>query len=369
LNQAENQLNILTNLYQSNPEEVFPPIISYSIIELSKLLGNKHVCSESMEWMEENLQWWEQYRYFPEIGLFGYKNMRVEDIAEETQQPNSPRWHYQFHREKWRKIPPKKIRNIISVDLNAQMSDYYQNLGVIALCKEEHSIAKNYFDTAERLIDNMHNILWDKDEKFYFDYDLDVGCIQPLYSSSSFWSLFGGCVFKQDLNDYVNHLINPEKFWSLSIPSIAFDSPFFSNQCWAGPAWISLNYWIIIGLHRYNLGSLASQIGLKVLKYLENSYYNYNKLFQFYNPLTISQQQIQNINRASPLPNYLGHAPVHAIFYYGLMKGTLLEEDFHMIPDWTQIKSQLEFEVYYNNKKHQFKPERQTKILEVSRKS
>ena len=136
LKQAENQLTILTNLYQSNPEEVFPPIISYSIIELSKLLGDKDVCSESMEWMEENLQWWEQWRYFPDVGLFGYKNMRVEDIAAETEQLNSPRWWNQFNGERWKKLPPKKTRNLISVDLNAQMSDYYQNLGVIALCKE-----------------------------------------------------------------------------------------------------------------------------------------------------------------------------------------------------------------------------------------
>ncbi len=369
LKQAENQLNILTNLYQSKPEEVFPPIISYSIIELSKLLGDKDVCSDSMEWMEENLQFWEQFYYFSDVGLFGYKNMRVEDIAAETEQYNSPRWWNQFNGERWKKLPPKKTRNLVSVDLNAQMSDYYQNLGVIALCKEEHAIAREYFDKAEQLIDNMHNLLWDSKQKFYFDYDLDLGWKQPLFSSSSFWSLFGGCVFKQDLADYVNHLTNPNKFWALSIPSIAFDSPFYSDDFWAGPAWISLNYWIIVGLHRYNLGSLASQIGLKVLKYLENSYYNYNKLFEFYNPVTISQQDIKRLNpiRSGPLPNYLGHNPIHAIFYYGLMKGTLLDDNFHMLPDWIQIKSQLEFELYYDNKKFQFKPERQTKILEVSR--
>ncbi len=367
LKQAENQLNILTDLYKSNPEEVFPPIISYSIIELSKLIGDKDVCSESMEWMEENLTWWEQYRFFPEVGLFGYKNMRVEDIATETEQYNSPRWWNQYKGDRWKKCAPKKNRNIISVDLNAQMADYYQNLGVIALCKEEHQVAREFFDTAEILIDNMHKLLWDNNKKFYFDYDLDMGWKQPLFTSSSFWSLFGGCVFKQDLNDYVNHLTNPEKFWSISIPSIAFDSPFYSDDFWAGPAWISLNYWIIVGLHRYNLGSLASQIGLKVLKCLENSYYNYNKIFEFYNPQTISQKQTQRLGKAGPLPNYLGHAPIHAIFYYGLMKGTLLEDDFHMLPDWTQIKSQLEFEMYYNHKKYQFKTERQTKILEVSR--
>ncbi|MBN2157628.1 MAG: hypothetical protein JW776_16395 [Candidatus Lokiarchaeota archaeon] len=369
LKRAEEQLRILTDLYKSKPEEVFPPIISYSIIELSKLVGDKNICSNSMQWMDENLMWWEKYRYFSDVGLFGYKDMRVEDIAQETEQINSPRWHYQYNGEKWRKLPSKKTRNLVSVDLNALMADYYQNLGVIALSKEDESLARDYFDTAERLINAMHEVLWDDTEKFYFDYDLETNCIQPIYTSSSFWSLFGGCVFKQDLNSYIKHLTNPAKFWGLSIPSIAFDSPFYSQNFWAGPSWISLNYFIIVGLKRYNLGSLASQIGLKVLKYLENSYYNYNKLFEFYNPLTISQQPLKRIYRhTSPYPNYLGHVPIHAIFYYGLMKGTLLEDDFHMIPDWTQIKSQLEFELYYNNNKIMFKPERlKTKILELSR--
>ena len=218
--------------------------------------------------------------------------MTPTEIGSESGLDNSPRFFNQFDGEKWRKFPLKKIRKLIAVDLNAQMADYYQNIGVIAMMKEDSRSAE-YFSKAEQLIDNMQIYLWDDDENFFFDYDAEMKTKQPLYSASSFWALFGGCVLKGKLNKVINHMVNPNKFWTeLPIPSIAIDSEFFSPDMWMGPTWVSQNYWFIIGLKRYNFGSLAAQLAQKSLKYLENSYYNYNKFYEFYNPLGISQKKL-----------------------------------------------------------------------------
>jgi hypothetical protein len=357
---SESDLNKLTRSQ--------PPIFSYTILELSKMTGNNELCNFAFENLAKNIEWWESKRYFPEYELFGYHDTPIE-MGIESGLDNSPRFFNQFTGRKWNKVSNKTRRHLITVDLNSQMADYYQNVGVIASVLGSEK-ANDYFAKAERLIDVMQKYCWNEKQKFFFDYDVDVQEQQPIYSASHFFALLGGVVMKSKVNDFISHLSDPNKFWAeLPIPSIALNSPFFSKDMWSGPGWVSQNYWIIIGLRRYNMNSLAAQIAYKCLKYLETTYDNYSKIFEYYNPLGLNQKDLlRKGDKSGPLPNYIGHFPIHSIFYYGLIGAEIIENNISFIPNWSVLKTQFELEFYYNLKKHNFSmnPQR-TKLLELER--
>ncbi|MCP4761363.1 MAG: hypothetical protein GY870_06250 [archaeon] len=348
-----------------------PPLWSYAFMELSKMVGDYGLGEDALEQMGKNIEWWERNRFIPEYNLFGYNSFSPREIGRESGLDNSPRFYNQFDGFNWKKISEKEKRKLITVDLNSQMADYYQNLGVFAMINEDERMPE-YFSKAEHLIDSMQEFLWDDKNKFFFDFDFDrnIEKRQPIFAASSFWSLFGGCVLKGKLTDFLENLTDPKLFWTeLPVPSVAVNSPFYTTESWSGPSWISQNYWIILGLRRYNMGSLASELAKKCLVYLENSYLNYSKIFQFYNPISISQSDLSNRDKIGPYPNYIGHFPLHSLFYYGIMGAEILDNDINFIPNWNSLKTNnVDFEFYYNKKKYSFKPKKkETKIIEIHR--
>lgn len=345
-----------------------PPMWSYTFLELSKMVGDYKICGDAFDRMAKNVKWWEENRYFPEFRLFGY-NMTPDEIGKESGLDNSPRFYNQFNGKNWRKCNPKNARKLITVDLNAQMADYYQNLGVIANMREDERCT-DYFAKAERLIEDIQMYLWDDDEHFFFDFDIDMNCKQPIYASSHFWTLFGGCVLKGKLEAFVGHLTNPNKFWTeLPVPTVAIDSPFYEDDMWSGPTWISQNYWIIIGLKRYNYGNLAAQLAKKCIKYISNSYFNYLKFYEFYNPKSLSQRVLKRKGKfPGPPADYVGHLPIHALYYYGILGAEILDEGINFIPHWNHIPKNMDFTFYYDNKKQQIEAKKgETKIIEILR--
>ncbi|MHA1341174.1 MAG: MGH1-like glycoside hydrolase domain-containing protein [Promethearchaeota archaeon] len=347
-----------------------PPMWSYCFLELSKLLGHYNICGDAFSRMIKNIKWWEENRYFEEIGLFGYE-MPAIDIAYESGLDNSPRFFNQYDGNKWKKIASNKVRRIITVDLNAQMADYYQNLGVIAMMREDER-SNDYFHKAEQIIENIQHYLWDDDYTFFFDYDIETNTRQPIFSGATFWTLYGGCVLKGKLDKMIMHLTNPNKFWTdFPIPSIAIDSPFFEQDMWCGPTWLSQNYWYIIGLRRYNLEDLAAQLSRKCLNYLSNSYYSYKKFYEFYNPIGFDQKRLKRKGSFPGSPaDYVGHFPIHSIYYYGLLGAEFLDECLNFIPKWKYIPSDLSLKLYYSNKQYTLSAEKyKTKYLEIARNS
>ncbi|MBD3351348.1 MAG: hypothetical protein GF364_07655 [Candidatus Lokiarchaeota archaeon] len=345
-----------------------PPMWSYSFLELSKLIGNYDICGNAFELMVKNIRWWEENRFFPEFKLFGY-NMLPGDMANESGLDNSPRFVNVFNGKKWKRASRRKNRRLIAADLNAQMADYYQNLGVIAMMKNDER-SSDYFSRAERLIDNMQKYLWNEDFHFFFDYDIDQKLQQPIFASSAFWTLFGGCVLKGKVDGFLENLTDPRKFWTeLPVPTIALDSNFFENDMWQGPTWLSQNYWFIIGLKRYNYGGLAAQLAEKCFNYLKKSYYNYHKFYEFYNPNGYSQKVLKRKGKSpGPPADYVGHFPIHSLYYYGILGAEILDESVSFIPYWNNIDSDLKIELYYDNNKHTLSAVKgETKILQVAR--
>ena len=193
-------------------------------------------------------------------------------MADEMGMPNSVRFLNQFDGTSWHSGRSQASRSLITIDLNSQMSDYYQTMGVFGMMLEDPD-ASTYFEKAESLQDNVQKWLWDPNTQFFYDYDLDQQVIQPVKTAAAFYALFGGIAKKSQASSLIDHLTNPNEFWTkLPIPSVAIDDPFYSQELWQGPVSIDQEFWLIIGLQRYNLNTTVVQLSEKILRYLNNSF-------------------------------------------------------------------------------------------------
>jgi len=65
--------------------------------------------------------------------------------------------------------------------------------------------------------------------------------------------------------------------------TVATDETVFKLDCWRGPAWNSMTYWIMRALADYGFHSEAAVIGWKALERTGEAFRKYGHIFGFYN--------------------------------------------------------------------------------------
>jgi len=342
------------------------PLWSFFILDYFKLTGDQELVRAVYEKCKANILWWETHRFHPDYQLF-YSSNTVQNLADEADQPLSPRFYQQFDGRSWKNLTGGSLRKIIPIDLNAQMSDYYQSMGIFGTIVEDPECG-TYFQKAESLQDRVQDVLWDTETKFFYDFDLDTKKIQPMKTIAGFWSLFGGLAKKSQVVDLLSHLMNPKEFWAeLPVPSLAMDEKLFSKEIWHGSVSLTQNFWLLIGLKRYNLNQQVAKLTDKVFKYMNSSFELYNSVYEYYPPMSFNVNSLtMNGKTGASREMYLANLPLHSIFYRGLLGAEILDDSINFIPDWTVLDKEVNFGFYYRNQKMDVFLDRSKKILEFN---
>nr|WP_147664530.1 trehalase family glycosidase [Candidatus Prometheoarchaeum syntrophicum]QEE17642.1 alpha-glucosidase [Candidatus Prometheoarchaeum syntrophicum] len=327
-----------------------PPIWSSVLLDYSKLSGDKKIISELYPLCKKNLEWWEKNRFIEPYNLFGAIHS-VNDFGIETMMKSSPRFSQQFDGNLWNLKKPSENRSLLLIDLNSQMCEYYQNMGVLGLIMGDEN-SSSYFKKAEALQENAQKYFWDPKTQFYYDFDFETQLIQPMKTIAGFWALYGGIVSKVHIQPIMDHLINPDEFWSeFPVPTLALDEPFYSNEIWHGPALLSQNYWLLRGLKKFNLNRIVTEICYKIFRYLNYSFNLYGGIYKFYPPLSYNVNSIK-IPKSDRCYGYdLGQSPLHSLFYRGLLGAEILDDSINFVPDWSVLNKEVNFSFYYRGKK------------------
>jgi hypothetical protein len=327
-----------------------PPLWSFVLLDYSKLSGDREIISDFYPLCKKNLEWWEKNRFIEPYNLFG-GILSVKDFGIETKMKGSPRFSQQFDGKNWNFKNPSENRSLLLIDLNSQMCDYYQNMGVLGLIVGDEDSSK-YFKKAEALQENAQKYFWDPKTQFYYDYDFEIQIIQPMKTIAGFWAMYGGIVSKDHIQPILDHLTNPDEFWSeFPIPTLALDEPFYSNEIWHGPALLSQNYWLLHGLKRFNLNRQVTEICYKIFRYLNYSFDLYGGIYKFYPPLSYNVKSII-IPDSDLCHGYdLGQSPLHSLFYRGLLGAEILDDSINFVPDWSVLNKEVNFSFYYRGKK------------------
>jgi hypothetical protein len=344
-----------------------PPLWSFPILEYVKFTGDYKYLEQIYPFCKRNLEWWEKNRFFRDFQLFSVEGP-INTLNAEFCTENSPRFAQQFTGKAWVKKAATEKRRMIPVDLNSQICDLYQNMGVLAMIAED-PVGQEYFHKAEDLQQIAQEFLWHQIDEFYYDYDIEMDQLQPLKSASGFWPLYGGLASKAHIQPLTAHLTNPNEFWSeLPIASIAMDEKFFSKELWHGPVSLAQDLWLIHGLKRYNLNALATQVSERIFRYLNESFKLYNGIFCFYPPMSYNiNSLILNNNPYYAAGFCLANAPIHSIFFRGLLGAEVLDESINFVPgDWSVLPREVSFNFYYRNRKIEaYLSKRDKKMLEI----
>jgi hypothetical protein len=96
--------------------------------------------------------------------------------------------------------------------------------------------------------------------------------------------MFAGIATEEQAARLVEHLKNPETFWTgYPVPSAALDAPGFApDKYWRGNVWINLNWIVIQGLRNYGYHDLADELSERTLRLIMKHPVSH----EYYNPLT-----------------------------------------------------------------------------------
>jgi len=249
-----------------------PPVMAWAVQTVFERTRDMDFLRRNYQALEKNAGFWERYRM--DRGLF-FNSAQKDPYAKNSLHPryesgwdNSPRWD-------------NGIVNLWGIDLNCYMALFYRSMAKMAryLGLDGREWQRKEGELA-RLIEHW---LFDESQQVYTDLDRQTGEFSHVLSPSSFLPLFVG-VASQAHADAMHKLArDPKKFYP-AMPSVTYDSPFFSQSYCRGPSWLHVGYFAVQGLWDYGFTETA----LEIRRYLLDMVYDElpNGLFENYDPIS-----------------------------------------------------------------------------------
>ena len=171
-----------------------------------------------------------------------------------------------------------------ATDFNAFLSLECEILAEFAQELDLSDDAAMWRERHEKLNSLINERLWNNNEKFYFDYDIDHNKMSEVMASSGFLPLICGAPSQDQAAQIAAHLENSETFkTAFPIPSISVSSgQFYSKDMWRGPVWINVNWLVARGLQRYGFDQAANKLIEQTMTKIEEMYLKYGVFFEFY---------------------------------------------------------------------------------------
>lgn len=247
-----------------------PPVMAWGALKVYEKTQNKAFLKVIYEANKKYLCWLDQNRRDTKAPLYTWlTENNVNCRCGESGMDNSPRFDT-HHR-------------LFAIDLSCFVANELRNMAKIAALlglKEDASVFTARFDVTKAAI---NEVLWDKKDGFYYDWDQTTKDHHKVRAVSSFLPLFAGICDRKQAEALVACLNDPQDFQApFPIPSISKKDATYGSDMWRGPVWINYNYMISEGLAAYGYGELASHIRTRTVEVLNHWYGVYSTVFEFY---------------------------------------------------------------------------------------
>lgn len=165
------------------------------------------------------------------------------------------------------------------IDLNAFAVMMYDALIELTMfigeSTDEWAVKKSKWSEA------IESRLWNEEVQGYMDFDYQRSCFTGVLTPASFVPLFAGTASCEHAEAMAGHAADPLKFYP-GMPTVAYDSPQYSNDYMRGPLWFHGLVFAMFGLRRYGYVDLADQLRRNALKWV----YDGGDPYEFYNSKT-----------------------------------------------------------------------------------
>lgn len=259
--------------HRSNPQNgsdiTQPPILAWAIMELYKESEDISLLEETYDRLKKYVQWNMENRDANKNYLYEWyvNDASLNCRCDESGMDNSPRFD--------------DVTKMDSIDFSCFMANEVKSLSNMAKALDrpgEHLYWDVIFDRIKKAI---NDVLYCKEDKFYYDVLLSDGSFKKVKAVSSFLPLFAGVCEKDVAHDLVNHL-KDEFDTPFAIPSVAKDDKTYGTDMWRGPVWINYNYMISEGLRKYGYKNEADEIVKSTIAMISKWYKNDGTIYEFY---------------------------------------------------------------------------------------
>ena len=229
----------------SNPEGVHPPLFPYVEFNLFHKIGNKKRLKEVVPVLELYMAWLEE-TFKQENGLYAVP-------TEATMTYNMPREDVYYH-----------------VDFNTQVAIsalFMSSIGDILNDKElSFRYKRQYFSLKTRI----NSLMWDTEQKFYFDLKQDESTVK-VKTIGAYWTLLAEIPNEDKASRLIGLLKDPEAFGTDNpFPVIAKNEPAFSEDGngYRGAVVPAFTFMVIKGLEQYKEYEFARECAIRHLYFL-----------------------------------------------------------------------------------------------------
>lgn len=235
-------------------------------------------------------------------GLSRYYDINhIDDLAEtESGWDMTPRFNH-------------RALNYLPIDLNSLLYKYEADFANAAKILGNKQEAKYWEKAMAQRAEAINELMWDKSNNLYYDYNFTKQKLSHISSLASFYPLWSGMVDEHQAKILVRSLDRFEHKGGLSTtdsPAFGRFMPYSINMQWSYPnGWAPLHFMIVSGLQKYGYHEEAHRIAMKWLKTNLDWFNNYGIFLEKYNVVQPKEPPAKGL-----YPSQTGFGWTNAIF-------------------------------------------------------
>lgn len=239
-----------------------PPIIGWVAMHVYSQTGDEQMLRDIYEPLVRWNSWWFGLNDDDNDGIVQYTHPFSSGLDD------SPLWDQGMPVE--------------AVDLNTYLCVQMESMAKMARILGRTREAEMWLRKSHALGERMVEHFYDKQAGLFWS-QKDHQPITVL-TPFSLYPLWTGRLPQQMNEQLVQHLHNPDSFWTTHpLPTVAASDPRYDpNQMWRGPVWININYIFVEALQRAGFPADARDLAERTLQLVMGQ----NDIYEYYHPQT-----------------------------------------------------------------------------------
>ncbi len=151
---------------------------------------------------------------------------------------------------------------------------------------ESEKVWQEKYKEKKELVDKYY---WDRDDKFFYDIDVNSHDFYKVMTVASFWPLTAELASEEQAKALASHLANPETFGG-DVPLISLarnDGDYYTDgRYWRGGLWLPTAYAALKGLSNYGFNDEVHIAAHKIFKHMLMTYQEFepHTIWECYSP-------------------------------------------------------------------------------------
>jgi len=250
--------------------DIAPPVLAWCLWELYQVNNDKEMLSSAYSSLKKYIHYITETRDINKNQLFEWQiSDDCEQSGIESTMDNSPRFD--------------DGTILDSVDFSSYVANEAYHMSLIAEEIDRHGESLYWNVMFERIKTATNELLFDEDDKIYYDRAVVSNMLKKVKTSASFLPIFAGICENRHAMALLKHLNSNDRFnRKYGVPSVSADSEEYSCDMWRGPVHIYMNYFISKGLDKYQMNDKSNEIKAKSFDAVMNEFENSGVVYEYY---------------------------------------------------------------------------------------